>query len=55
MLGFGGNITAFTIVNYFSRKADDILIGRVWGAVEVGFTAVLTRCSCSRSLNCGDR
>ena len=37
MLGFGGNITAFNIVNYFSRKADDILIGKAWGSTELGF------------------
>lgn len=37
MLAFGGNITGFNIVNYFARNADNILIGRVWGAGSLGF------------------
>jgi PST family polysaccharide transporter len=36
MLGFGGNITGFNIVNYFSRNADNILIGWYWGSGPVG-------------------
>lgn len=36
MLMFGGNITGFNVINYFSRNADNILIGRVWGAGPLG-------------------
>ena len=36
MLGFGANITAFELINYFSRNLDKILIGRVWGAETLG-------------------
>ncbi len=36
MLGFGGSITGFQMVNYFSRNADNILIGKYWGAAELG-------------------
>ncbi len=39
MLGFGGNITGFNIVNYFSRNLDNILIGRYWGSQELGLYA----------------
>ncbi len=37
MLGFGGNITGFNIVNYFARNADNILIGKIVGAAALGF------------------
>jgi len=37
MLGFGGNITGFNIVNYFARNADNILIGKFVGAAALGF------------------
>lgn len=36
LLGFGANVTAFDIVNYFHRNLDRLLIGRVWGAEAVG-------------------
>jgi len=36
MLGFGANVTAFEIVNYFARNLDNILIGRMWGASALG-------------------
>jgi len=36
MLIFGGHLTAFNIVNYFSRNADNILIGKFIGAYELG-------------------
>jgi len=36
MLGFGKNITAFHIVNYFARNADKVLVGRFCGAVTLG-------------------
>lgn len=37
MLAFGGHLTGFSIVNYFSRNLDQILIGRYWGAQSLGF------------------
>jgi len=36
MLDFGAKVTAFDLVNYFQRNLDNILIGRVWGAGELG-------------------
>tara|TARA_B110000879_G_scaffold212413_1_gene308552 strand:- start:679 stop:2235 length:1557 start_codon:yes stop_codon:yes gene_type:complete len=37
MLGFGANVTGFDFVNYFARNLDNILIGRVWGTIELGY------------------
>ncbi len=37
MLNFGGNVTGFSIINYFARNLDKVLIGRFWGAVPLGF------------------
>ena len=39
MLRFGGHLTGFNIVNYFSRNLDNILIGRIWGAQALGLYA----------------
>ncbi len=39
MLVFGSNVTGFKVANYFSRSSDNILIGRVWGAGELGLYA----------------
>jgi O-antigen/teichoic acid export membrane protein len=39
MLAFGSNLTGFNSINYFSRNLDNILIGRYWGAVELGLYA----------------
>ena len=39
MLAFGGNLTGFNIVNYFSRNLDNVLIGQYWGAQELGLYA----------------
>ncbi|MEN5101809.1 lipopolysaccharide biosynthesis protein [Stenotrophomonas sp. TWI809] len=36
LLGFGANVTAFEVVNYFHRNLDNVLIGRVWGASALG-------------------
>lgn len=36
MLSFGGNITAFNTLNYFSRNLDSVLIGRTLGAAILG-------------------
>lgn len=39
MMHYGLNLTAFDFVNYFSRNLDNVLVGRVWGAEELGFYA----------------
>lgn len=39
MLAFGGNLTGFNFVNYFSRNLDNVLIGRYWGSQELGLYA----------------
>ncbi|MFM2314267.1 MAG: hypothetical protein RLZZ04_3543 [Cyanobacteriota bacterium] len=39
MLNFGRDLTGFNILNYFSRNLDNFLIGRVWGAQELGLYA----------------
>lgn len=39
MLKFGGHLTGFNFINYFSRNADNILIGRFIGADALGFYA----------------
>lgn len=36
MLSFGGNITGYATVNYFSRNADTLLLGKFWGAQPLG-------------------
>ncbi|MBI1178621.1 oligosaccharide flippase family protein [bacterium] len=37
MVRFGSWVTGFNFVNYFSRNLDNVMIGRVWGSVELGF------------------
>lgn len=37
LLQFGGNITGFNILNFFSRNSDNILLGRFAGADALGF------------------
>jgi len=39
MLTYGGNLTGFGVVNYFSRNLDNILIGRLHGSQELGLYA----------------
>ena len=39
MLGFGGYLTGFNLVNYFARNADNILIGRLIGVSALGLYA----------------
>lgn len=39
MLKFGGHLTGFNFVNYFSRNADNILIGKFIGADALGLYA----------------
>jgi len=36
MLSFGGNVTGFNVMQYFARNADNALIGKFWGANELG-------------------
>lgn len=36
MLAFGGDLTAFSLLNYFTRNFDNILIGRVLGSSALG-------------------
>jgi len=36
MVAFGGNLTGFGILNYWARSLDNLLIGRVWGAAQLG-------------------
>ncbi|WP_375513808.1 lipopolysaccharide biosynthesis protein, partial [uncultured Nostoc sp.] len=39
MLAFGGNLTGFSTINYFARNLDNVLIGRFWGAQQLGLYA----------------
>jgi PST family polysaccharide transporter len=36
MIGFGGHLTGFSTLNFFSRSVDNLLIGRFWGAQQLG-------------------
>lgn len=36
MLAFGGHLTGFGLMNYFARNADNLLIGKFWGAGQLG-------------------
>ena len=36
MLTFGGNVTGHNIFTYFARNIDNALIGRYWGAAQLG-------------------
>ena len=36
MLKFGGYLTGFSLVNYFARNADKVLIGNAWGGSSLG-------------------
>lgn len=37
MIAFGGSLTGYNVLNYFSRNSDNLLVGRVWGAQQLGF------------------
>jgi O-antigen/teichoic acid export membrane protein len=37
MVTFGGYLAAYGIVTYFARNLDNVLIGRVWGAEQLGY------------------
>jgi O-antigen/teichoic acid export membrane protein len=36
MIAFGGHVTAYQLINYFTRNVDQLLLGRWWGAVALG-------------------
>ena len=36
LLKFGGNMTAFNVTNYFTRNADNLMLGATWGAAVLG-------------------
>ena len=36
MLRFGGYLTGFSVLNYFARNMDKVLLGRFWGATPLG-------------------
>jgi O-antigen/teichoic acid export membrane protein len=37
LLSFGGYSAAYGIVNYFARNLDNVLVGKYWGAVALGY------------------
>jgi len=37
MLAIGRNVTVFSILNYFARNLDNLLIGKFWGSQQLGF------------------
>ncbi len=37
LLTFGGYATLYGIVNYFARNLDNVLVGRFWGPVALGY------------------
>ena len=39
MLVFGRNLTGFSIINYFARNLDNMLIGKFWGSQQLGLYA----------------
>jgi PST family polysaccharide transporter len=36
MLSYGGNITGFHVMTFFSRNLDNLLIGKFWGPYQLG-------------------
>ena len=36
MVSFGGNITGYAVINYFSKNFDSLVIGKFWGAQNLG-------------------
>jgi PST family polysaccharide transporter len=37
LLTFGGYSAAYGIVNYFARNLDNVLVGKFWGAIALGY------------------
>ncbi|MFN2577917.1 MAG: lipopolysaccharide biosynthesis protein [Pyrinomonadaceae bacterium] len=36
MLSYGGNLTGFNLTSYFARNLDNLLLGKFWGAYQLG-------------------
>jgi PST family polysaccharide transporter len=36
MVSYGGNLTGYHMMSYFARNLDNLLIGKVWGAYQLG-------------------
>src|SRR5438046_8051456 len=36
MLAYGGNLTGFNVMTFFARNTDNALIGKFWGAYQLG-------------------
>ena len=36
MLSYGGDLTGYNVTNYFARNLDNALIGKFWGAYQLG-------------------
>lgn len=36
LISYGGNLTGFNVMNYLSRNLDNALIGKFWGAYQLG-------------------
>ncbi len=36
LIAFGGNLTGFSVINYFARNLDQVLLGRYYGPAAVG-------------------
>lgn len=43
VVGFSGNLVAFNVINYFTRNADAILIGRFLGPIALGYYSIAYR------------
>jgi PST family polysaccharide transporter len=39
MLAYGGNLTGFNVTTFFARNLDNALIGKFWGAYQLGVYA----------------
>lgn len=37
LLSFGANLTGFNVVNFFARNLDNVIIGRAFGPLELGY------------------
>jgi O-antigen/teichoic acid export membrane protein len=37
LLSFGGYMAGYNAINYFSRNLDNVLVGRFWGAEQLGY------------------
>lgn len=36
MLSYGGNLTGYNLMSFFARNLDNVLLGRFWGAYQLG-------------------